>query len=162
MRATSAALIGVGGTVVGAFIVLKRAERVPPDLRREMLESAESFVAAEIAAADLVSEAIGARKHDEASAIEAFDRAEQAILALERKIIRLGLVFGQYSFVHKRAIECSSNLHMFLMRIRDTPPERGLGLGFVRGADALHSLQEAASAEIRGTSLPLRIRRGWL
>ena len=160
MQATSAALIGVGGTVVGAFIVLKRAERVPPDLRREMLESAESFIVAEIAAADLVSEALGAQMHDKASAIEALDRAEQAILALERKVIRLGLVFGRYSLVHKKAIESRSNLHMFLRRMRDTPPEESLGFGFVRGADALRSLQVAASAEIRRTSLPLRIRRG--
>jgi hypothetical protein len=136
---------------------LRRVERVPPDLRREMLESAESFVVAAIAAADLVSEAGIAGKHaGEASAIEALDRAEQAILALERKIIRLG---GQYSLVHKKALESSSNLHMFLMRMRDTPPEESLGFGFVRGADALRSLQAATSAEIRRTRLPLRIRR---
>jgi hypothetical protein len=155
MRATSAVLVGVGVTVVGAFIVLRRAGRVSPDLRREMLESAESFIVANIAAADLVSDAIGARKRDDASALQAFDRAEQAILALERKIIRLGLVFGQDSVVKKKALESSSNLHMFLMYIRDeahTP--QGWGMGFDRGADALYSLKAAASAEIRRTRLP--------
>ena len=160
MRARSAVIAGGLGVFAGACLALMQGRRVPPDLRHEMIASAESFVVAEIAAADLVSEALRIERREPARAIEILDRAEAAILALEPKIIRLGLVFGQDSSVKEKALECSMNLHMFLSWVRDrerAPSEAGQG--FMRGADALHSLEAAASAEIRRSRPGLRIPR---
>ena len=161
MRAKSALVAGTLGVVAGACVALMQGRRVPLELRPEMIASAESFIVAAIAAADLVSEGLGIERRDPARATEMFDRAEAAILALEPKIVRLGLVFGQDSSVKEKALECSMNLHIFLRWVRDrerVPPDAGEG--FMRGADGLHALKAAASAEIRRTRPPLRIGRG--
>jgi hypothetical protein len=99
-----------------------------------MLESAESFIVASIEAADLVSDAAAARRNGDAT--PALDAAERVALALEPKIIRIGLVFGPDSQVREKALASSMGLLVFIAYLRDkesTPKEAGLG--FTQGAD---------------------------
>jgi hypothetical protein len=148
VQVRNALLASAGGALVGAAIALTLRRALPADLRREMLESAESFILASIEAADLVSDAIAAQRNGDATV--ALDAAERAALALEPKIIRLGLVFGPESEVKEKALASSMGLSVFIAHLRDkesTPEEAGFG--FVQGADSLRSFKKAASAEIR-------------
>jgi hypothetical protein len=120
-----------------------------------MLESAESFVLASIEAADLVTDAITAQRNGDAT--PALDAAERAALALEPKIIRIGLVFGPDSEAKAKALAARMGLLVFIAYLRDkqSTPE-GAGSGFMRGAESLRSFKEAASAEIRRGQRPWR------
>jgi hypothetical protein len=132
----STLLAGVGGALAGATaLAFVRPARVPPDLRREMIQAAESFALAALEASDLVEEALVAHEKgqprpnefdpaEQAIAAldpgtkELVDRAEQAINALEPKIIRIGLLFGEDSRPHWRAIHSSIRLGVVLGILR--------------------------------------------
>ena len=171
MRVRSTLLAGVGGALAGATAVaFVRPARVPADLRREMIEAAESFVLAALEASDLVEEALVAHEKGQPRTYE-FDLAEQAINALEPKSIRIGLLFGEDSRPHWRAIHSSIRLGVVLGILRGDygpgilMPKYGpwWSLQAPRGAygesgEAQVAFREAAATEIRGAYLPLRRR----
>jgi len=189
MRVRSTLLAGVGGALAGATAVaFVRPARVPADLRREMIEAAESFVLAALEASDLVEEALVAHEKGQPRTYEfdlaeqaiaaldpgtkeLVDRAEQAINALEPKSIRIGLLFGEDSRPHWRAIHSSIRLGVVLGILRGDygpgilMPKYGpwWSLQAPRGAygesgEAQVAFREAAATEIRGAYLPLRRR----
>jgi hypothetical protein len=182
-----ALLTGVGGVLAGATAVaFLRPARVPADLRWEMIQAAESFALAALEASDLVQEALVAHEkgHPRTSAEQAIaaetldpgtkelvDRAEQAIDALEPKMIRIGLVFGQDSRPHWRAIDSSLRLRVVFGILRG---ENGSEIlrrkygpwwaldapraAYEESGAAQVAFREAADTEIRGAYLPLRQR----
>jgi hypothetical protein len=185
----STLLAGVGGALAGATaLAFVRPARVPPDLRREMIQAAESFALAALEASDLVEEALVAHEKgqprpnefdpaEQAIAAldpgtkELVDRAEQAIDALEPKMIRIGLVFGQDSRPHWRAIDSSLRLRVVFGILRG---ENGSEIlrrkygpwwaldapraAYEESGAAQVAFREAAATEIRGAYLPLRQR----
>jgi hypothetical protein len=163
VRATRAVLAAVGGALAGvAAAALLRPARVPPELRREMLEAAERFALACVETADLVDEAITSQKTGDAGMNELVDRAEQAVNALEPKIVRIGLVFGQNSRAHRRAIDSSLGLRIVLGHLRGelglSPEEARPAFG--QSGNSFLTFKEVANAEIRRAYLPWRTRFG--
>jgi hypothetical protein len=94
---------------------------------------------------------------------ELVDQAELAVNALEPKIVRIGLVFGQNSPAKMRAIDSSIGLRIVLAHLRGelrpASPEKARP-AFGQSADSFLVFKEVVTAEIRRAHLPWRTRFG--